>query len=100
MFICRFQVQTDAQSLITPRVARGTGPHLVEAVPCDDPAVLAGSWFKLEECIPEEDMDCGEGTQTPQVAASTAKVLNTAGFCTCQVYTVINYFSNFNSYKL
>ncbi|KAL0171335.1 hypothetical protein M9458_031646, partial [Cirrhinus mrigala] len=42
-----------------PTGGEGNCPHLVEAIP----------WqlVKLEECIPEEEMDCGEGTQAPQV---------------------------------
>uniref|UniRef100_A0A8C1F8A1 Thrombospondin, type I, domain containing 7Ab n=1 Tax=Cyprinus carpio carpio TaxID=630221 RepID=A0A8C1F8A1_CYPCA len=50
-----------------PTGGEGNCPHLVEAIPCDDPSCFSWQLVKLEECIPEEDMDCGEGTQTPQV---------------------------------
>uniref|UniRef100_A0A8C1QNP2 Thrombospondin, type I, domain containing 7Ab n=1 Tax=Cyprinus carpio TaxID=7962 RepID=A0A8C1QNP2_CYPCA len=50
-----------------PTGGEGNCPHLVEAIPCDDPSCFSWQLVKLEECIPEEDMDCGEGTQNPQV---------------------------------
>uniref|UniRef100_A0A673GSM3 Thrombospondin type-1 domain-containing protein 7A-like n=1 Tax=Sinocyclocheilus rhinocerous TaxID=307959 RepID=A0A673GSM3_9TELE len=50
-----------------PTGGEGNCPHLVEVIPCDDPSCFSWQLVKLEECIPEEDMDCGEGTQTPQV---------------------------------
>ncbi|XP_051721438.1 thrombospondin type-1 domain-containing protein 7A isoform X1 [Ctenopharyngodon idella] len=50
-----------------PTGGEGSCPHLVEAIPCDDPSCFNWQLVKLEECIPEEDMDCGEGTQIPQV---------------------------------
>lgn len=68
-----------------PTGGEGNCPHLVEAIPCDDPSCFSWQLVKLEECIPEEDMDCGEGTQTPQV-----RCVNSQGIkhCSGQVYTV------------
>ncbi|XP_073780615.1 thrombospondin, type I, domain containing 7Ab isoform X3 [Danio rerio] len=50
-----------------PTGGEGSCAHLVESIPCDDPSCFTWQLVKLEECIPEEDMDCGEGTQNPQV---------------------------------
>lgn len=50
-----------------PTGGEGNCPHLVEAIPCDDPSCFNWQLVKLEACIPDEDMDCGEGTQIPQV---------------------------------
>lgn len=50
-----------------PTGGEGSCPHLVEAVPCEDPSCFTWQLVKLEECVPEDDMDCGEGTQNPQV---------------------------------
>uniref|UniRef100_A0A671R8R0 Thrombospondin type-1 domain-containing protein 7A n=1 Tax=Sinocyclocheilus anshuiensis TaxID=1608454 RepID=A0A671R8R0_9TELE len=61
-----------------PTGGEGNCPHLVEAIPCDDPSCFSWQLVKLEECIPEEDMDCGEGTQTPQV-----RCINSEGIKYC-----------------
>ncbi|XP_077599244.1 thrombospondin type-1 domain-containing protein 7A [Stigmatopora nigra] len=47
----------------------GTGncPHLVEAIPCDDPKCYDWLVVKLEECISDNKMECGPGTQNPIV---------------------------------
>ncbi|XP_052002644.1 thrombospondin type-1 domain-containing protein 7A-like [Xyrauchen texanus] len=50
-----------------PTGGEGNCPHLVEAVPCDDPSCFNWQLLKLEECIPDDNMDCGEGTQNPKV---------------------------------
>ncbi|XP_056331057.1 thrombospondin type-1 domain-containing protein 7A [Danio aesculapii] len=50
-----------------PTGGEGSCAHLVESIPCDDPTCFTWQLVKLEECIPEEDMDCGEGMQNPQV---------------------------------
>ncbi|TRY56858.1 hypothetical protein DNTS_013949 [Danionella cerebrum] len=50
-----------------PTGGEGGCAHLVEAMPCEDPSCFSWQLQKLEQCIPDGDMDCGEGTQTPQV---------------------------------
>uniref|UniRef100_A0A665WCK4 Thrombospondin type-1 domain-containing protein 7A n=1 Tax=Echeneis naucrates TaxID=173247 RepID=A0A665WCK4_ECHNA len=43
----------------------GNCPHLVEAIPCEDPSCYDWLVTKLEDCIPD-DKECGPGTQIPQ----------------------------------
>ncbi|XP_034747291.1 thrombospondin type-1 domain-containing protein 7A isoform X2 [Etheostoma cragini] len=54
---------------ITNEPTGGTGncPHLVEAIPCEDPSCFDWLVIKLEECIPDNEKECGPGTQMPQV---------------------------------
>lgn len=44
----------------------GNCPHLVEAIPCEDPSCYDWLVIKLEECVPDDEK-CGPGTQIPQV---------------------------------
>ena len=44
----------------------GNCPHLVEAIPCEEPSCYDWLVVKLEECIPDNE-ECGPGTQIPQV---------------------------------
>ncbi|XP_034456122.1 thrombospondin type-1 domain-containing protein 7A [Hippoglossus hippoglossus] len=48
-------------------VGMGNCPHLVEAIPCEDPSCYDWLVIKLEECIPDNEKECGPGTQIPQV---------------------------------
>uniref|UniRef100_A0A8C8DTX3 Thrombospondin, type I, domain containing 7Aa n=1 Tax=Oryzias sinensis TaxID=183150 RepID=A0A8C8DTX3_9TELE len=50
-----------------PTGGMGNCPHLVEAIPCDDPSCFEWLVVKLEECVPDNDRECGPGTQIPQV---------------------------------
>lgn len=50
-----------------PTGGPGNCPHLVEAVPCDEPTCYDWRLVSLEECIPDDEKPCGPGTQTPQV---------------------------------
>ncbi|XP_044027484.1 thrombospondin type-1 domain-containing protein 7A [Siniperca chuatsi] len=51
-----------------PTGGTGNCPHLVEAIPCEDPSCYDWLVVKLEECIPDnEKEECGPGTQIPQV---------------------------------
>ncbi|XP_061738576.1 thrombospondin type-1 domain-containing protein 7A-like [Nerophis ophidion] len=42
-------------------------PHLVEAIPCEDPSCFDWLLLRLDSCVPDNDKDCGPGTQNPQV---------------------------------
>lgn len=42
-------------------------PHLVEAVPCDEPSCYDWRLVSLEQCIPDNEKLCGPGTQALQV---------------------------------
>ncbi|CAK6979365.1 thrombospondin type-1 domain-containing protein 7A, partial [Scomber scombrus] len=50
-----------------PTGGTGNCPHLVEAIPCEDPSCYDWLVVKLEECIPDNERECGPGTQNPQV---------------------------------
>ncbi|XP_053189729.1 thrombospondin type-1 domain-containing protein 7A [Scomber japonicus] len=50
-----------------PTGGTGNCPHLVEAIPCEDPSCYDWLVVKLEECIPDNEKECGPGTQNPQV---------------------------------
>uniref|UniRef100_A0A8C5ATV2 Thrombospondin, type I, domain containing 7Aa n=1 Tax=Gadus morhua TaxID=8049 RepID=A0A8C5ATV2_GADMO len=54
---------------ITNEPTGGTGncPHLVEAIPCEEPSCYDWLLVKLEACLPDNDKECGPGTQIPQV---------------------------------
>ncbi|XP_053570076.1 thrombospondin type-1 domain-containing protein 7A [Bombina bombina] len=54
---------------ITNEPTGGTGncPHLIEAIPCEEPACYDWRLDKLEECIPDNGNKCGSGTQVPLV---------------------------------
>ncbi|XP_028835225.1 thrombospondin, type I, domain containing 7Ab isoform X4 [Denticeps clupeoides] len=45
----------------------GSCPHLVEAIPCDDPSCYNWKLLKFEDCVPDNQMKCGAGTQVPLV---------------------------------
>ncbi|KAF3839604.1 hypothetical protein F7725_018321 [Dissostichus mawsoni] len=45
----------------------GELPPLVEAVPCDEPSCYDWKLTGLDPCVPEEDKQCGPGTQIPQL---------------------------------
>lgn len=45
----------------------GGCPHLTEAIPCEEPSCYDWLLLKLDECIPDNDRECGPGTQDPQV---------------------------------
>uniref|UniRef100_A0A8B9KE92 Thrombospondin type-1 domain-containing protein 7A n=1 Tax=Astyanax mexicanus TaxID=7994 RepID=A0A8B9KE92_ASTMX len=50
-----------------PTGGTGNCPHLTEAIPCEEPSCYDWLLVKLEECIPDNDRECGPGTQNPQV---------------------------------
>uniref|UniRef100_A0A669DZB4 Thrombospondin type-1 domain-containing protein 7A n=1 Tax=Oreochromis niloticus TaxID=8128 RepID=A0A669DZB4_ORENI len=50
-----------------PTGGTGNCPHLVEAIPCEDPNCYDWLVVKLEDCIPDNEEKCGPGTQIPQV---------------------------------
>jgi hypothetical protein len=50
-----------------PTGGTGSCPHLVEAIPCDEPSCYDWLLVKLDECIPDNERECGPGTQIPQV---------------------------------
>ncbi|KAI9533132.1 hypothetical protein NQZ68_025526 [Dissostichus eleginoides] len=50
-----------------PTGGPGNCPHLVEAVPCDEPSCYDWKLTGLDPCVPEEDNQCGPGTQIPQL---------------------------------
>uniref|UniRef100_A0A8D2LWY1 Thrombospondin type-1 domain-containing protein 7A n=1 Tax=Varanus komodoensis TaxID=61221 RepID=A0A8D2LWY1_VARKO len=54
---------------ITNEPTGGTGncPHLLEAIPCEEPSCYDWRIERLEECIPDNEKECGPGTQVPQV---------------------------------
>lgn len=39
----------------------------MEAIPCDDPSCYDWLVVSLEECLPDNDRECGPGTQVPRV---------------------------------
>ncbi|XP_035284003.1 thrombospondin type-1 domain-containing protein 7A-like isoform X2 [Anguilla anguilla] len=49
-----------------PTGGAGSCPHLVEAVPCDEPSCYAWLVAALEACIPDNGRPCGPGTQVPR----------------------------------
>ncbi|KAJ8288081.1 hypothetical protein COCON_G00007400 [Conger conger] len=51
----------------TPTGGVGNCPHLVEAIPCDEPSCYEWQLVRLEECVPDGEKECGPGTQIPQV---------------------------------
>lgn len=50
-----------------PKGWSGNCPHLVEAIPCEDPSCFDWLVAKLDKCIPDNENECGPGTQIPQV---------------------------------
>ena len=50
-----------------PTAGTGNCLHLVEAIPCDDPSCYDWLLVRLEECVPDNEKECGPGTQVPQV---------------------------------
>uniref|UniRef100_A0A674P765 Thrombospondin, type I, domain containing 7Aa n=1 Tax=Takifugu rubripes TaxID=31033 RepID=A0A674P765_TAKRU len=49
-----------------PTGGTGNCPHLVEAIPCEEPSCFEWLVVKLDECLPDNDKECGPGTQIPQ----------------------------------
>lgn len=54
---------------ITNEPTGGTGncPHLLEAIPCEEPSCYDWRIVGLEECVPDNEKPCGPGTQVPIV---------------------------------
>uniref|UniRef100_A0A1A7X5A7 Thrombospondin type-1 domain-containing protein 7A n=2 Tax=Iconisemion striatum TaxID=60296 RepID=A0A1A7X5A7_9TELE len=50
-----------------PTGGPGNCPHLVEAMPCDEPSCYNWQLVSLDKCIPGDGKQCGAGSQTPQV---------------------------------
>lgn len=50
-----------------PTGGTGNCPHLVEAIPCEEPSCYDWLVVTLDECLPDNDRDCGPGTQVPRV---------------------------------
>uniref|UniRef100_A0A4W4HJ75 Thrombospondin type-1 domain-containing protein 7A n=1 Tax=Electrophorus electricus TaxID=8005 RepID=A0A4W4HJ75_ELEEL len=50
-----------------PTGGAGNCPHLTEAIPCEEPSCYDWLLVRLEECIPDNNRECGPGTQNPQV---------------------------------
>uniref|UniRef100_A0A8C6LSW7 Thrombospondin type-1 domain-containing protein 7A n=1 Tax=Nothobranchius furzeri TaxID=105023 RepID=A0A8C6LSW7_NOTFU len=50
-----------------PTGGPGNCPHLVEAMPCDDPSCYNWQLVSLDKCIPGDGKQCGAGSQMPQV---------------------------------
>ncbi|CAL8295635.1 unnamed protein product [Merluccius merluccius] len=50
-----------------PTGGTGNCPHLVEAIPCEEPSCYDWLLLRLEECLPDNVKECGPGTQIPQV---------------------------------
>jgi len=50
-----------------PTGGLGNCPHLVEAVPCDEPSCYNWKLVGLDKCIPDDEKQCGPGTQVAQV---------------------------------
>ncbi|XP_039199733.1 thrombospondin type-1 domain-containing protein 7A isoform X1 [Crotalus tigris] len=50
-----------------PTGGTGNCPHLIEAIPCEEPSCYEWKIVSLDECIPDNEKDCGPGTQVPQV---------------------------------
>jgi len=51
----------------TPTGGPGNCPHLLEAVPCDEPRCYDWRLVSLDRCHPDDGKPCGPGTQTPQI---------------------------------
>lgn len=50
-----------------PTGGPGNCPHLVEAVPCDEPSCYDWQLVSLDQCLPDDEKPCGPGTQLAQV---------------------------------
>ncbi|AWP15681.1 putative thrombospondin type-1 domain-containing protein 7A-like [Scophthalmus maximus] len=50
-----------------PTGGPGNCPHLVEAVPCDEPICYDWQLVGLDQCVPEDERPCGAGTQLAEV---------------------------------
>nr|XP_043890586.1 thrombospondin type-1 domain-containing protein 7A-like isoform X7 [Solea senegalensis] len=50
-----------------PTGGPGNCPHLVEAVPCDEPRCYDWQLLTLDQCVPEDERTCGPGSQLAQV---------------------------------
>lgn len=50
-----------------PTGGPGNCPHLVEAVPCDEPSCYNWQLVSLDECVPDDGKPCGPGTRLAQV---------------------------------
>uniref|UniRef100_A0A8C8DHW7 Thrombospondin type-1 domain-containing protein 7A n=1 Tax=Oryzias sinensis TaxID=183150 RepID=A0A8C8DHW7_9TELE len=50
-----------------PTGGPGSCPHLVEAVPCDEPTCYGWQLASLDKCLPADGQQCGSGARQPQV---------------------------------
>uniref|UniRef100_A0A8C5FJG1 Thrombospondin, type I, domain containing 7Ab n=1 Tax=Gadus morhua TaxID=8049 RepID=A0A8C5FJG1_GADMO len=50
-----------------PTGGPGSCPHLLEAVPCEDPRCHDWRLVSLDRCRPDDGKPCGPGAQTPQI---------------------------------
>ncbi|KAF3833452.1 hypothetical protein F7725_024656 [Dissostichus mawsoni] len=71
--LCHISCPLDCFKLRKRRVSNeptggtGTCAHLVEAVPCEEPGCYDWLVLRLEDCTPDNERECGAGTQIPQV---------------------------------
>lgn len=58
-------------------------PHLVEAVPCEEPSCYEWQLVSLDKCVPDGGQQCGPGTQVPRVQCinSNGEKLNPLRSC-------------------
>ncbi|XP_027141893.1 thrombospondin, type I, domain containing 7Ab isoform X6 [Larimichthys crocea] len=49
-----------------PTGGPGNCPHLVEAVPCDEPSCYDWQLVSLDQCLPDDGKECGPGTRLAQ----------------------------------
>lgn len=47
--------------------ATGNCPHLLEAIPCEEPSCYDWKAVRLGDCEPDNGKDCGSGTQVQEV---------------------------------
>lgn len=72
-----------------PTGGMGSCPHLVEAIPCEDPSCYNWKLLKLEECIPVDNLECGPGMQLPQVQCVNSDGKRPHGsFNVCTLYSI------------
>ncbi|XP_043922684.1 thrombospondin type-1 domain-containing protein 7A isoform X2 [Protopterus annectens] len=50
-----------------PTGGTGNCPHLIEAIPCEEPSCFDWRIVRLGECVPDDGKPCGPGTQIPEV---------------------------------
>lgn len=83
-----------------PTGGSGNCPHLVEALPCDDPSCYYWQLVSLDQCVPGDGRTCGPGAQLAQVQCVNSSGEEKKNEITLRIKRFQLHFTAFTSWKV